>query len=80
MAARNGSRPALLSYTEVWSDPEPLPLDCGRTLTGVQVAYETWGRLNPAADNAVVICHALTGDAHAAGVYAGDAGPAGGTR
>jgi homoserine O-acetyltransferase len=75
VAARNGGHPALLSHTEHWQDPEPLPLDCGRTLTGVQVAYETWGRLNAAADNAVVICHALTGDAHAAGVYAGDDRP-----
>ena len=39
------------------------------------MAYETWGRLNATADNAVVICHALTGDAHAAGVYAGDDRP-----
>ncbi len=73
---RNGSATAALTTQEQrWDDPEPLVLDCGQTLTAVQVAYETWGRLNAAADNAVVICHALTGDAHAAGVYPGATTP-----
>ncbi len=40
----------------------------------VQVAFETWGRLNAARDNAVVVCHALTGDAHAAAGAEGQAG------
>ncbi|MGI9600593.1 MAG: homoserine O-acetyltransferase MetX [Acidimicrobiales bacterium] len=43
-------------------------LEFGDVLHGVELAYETWGELNPAADNAVLVCHALTGDAHAAGV------------
>ncbi|HEY0238298.1 MAG TPA: hypothetical protein VGC37_06610, partial [Friedmanniella sp.] len=47
--------------------PEPVPLDCGRTLAGVRVAYETYGTLAPARDNVVLVCHALSGDAHAAG-------------
>src|SRR4051794_41808019 len=47
--------------------PEPLPLDCGRELTGVRIAYETYGELAPARDNVVLVCHALSGDAHAAG-------------
>ena len=47
--------------------PDPLPLDCGRTLTGVRVAYETYGTLAPARDNVILVCHALSGDAHAAG-------------
>jgi homoserine O-acetyltransferase len=47
--------------------PAPLPLDCGRTLEGVRIAYETYGRLAPNRDNVVLVCHALSGDAHAAG-------------
>jgi homoserine O-acetyltransferase len=45
----------------------PLALDGAVTLDGVVVAYETWGRLNAARDNAVLLCHAWTGDSHAAG-------------
>jgi homoserine O-acetyltransferase len=44
-----------------------LLLEGGTTLPGVHVAYETWGRLNSARDNAVLICHALTGDSHVVG-------------
>lgn len=44
----------------------PLPLDCGQGLDGVRIAYETYGTLSPAADNAVLICHATTGDQHVA--------------
>jgi homoserine O-acetyltransferase len=47
--------------------PEPLLLDCGRELRGIRVAYETYGTLTPARDNVVLVCHALSGDAHAAG-------------
>ncbi len=67
--------PALSGDAQCWADPAPLPLDCGQTLSGVQVAYETWGRLNAAADNVLVVCHALTGDAHAAGVAPGATRP-----
>jgi homoserine O-acetyltransferase len=45
---------------------DSLPLDCGATLTAVDVAYETYGKLNPARSNAILILHALSGDAHAA--------------
>ena len=42
-------------------------VDSGVTLTDVTIAYETWGRLAPDASNAVLVCHAWTGDSHAAG-------------
>ena len=50
--------------------PAPLRLDCGRELRSVRVAYETYGTLSPARDNVVLVCHALSGDAHAAGYSA----------
>jgi homoserine O-acetyltransferase len=48
--------------------PKPLALDCGQTLFPIRVAYETYGTLSPARDNVILVCHALSGDAHAAGV------------
>ena len=50
--------------------PRPVRLDCGVELGPIRVAYETYGTLSPAADNVVLVCHALSGDAHAAGVAA----------
>lgn len=51
--------------------PDPLPLDSGASLAPVRIAYETYGALAPARDNVVLVCHALSGDAHAAG-FSGD--------
>ena len=45
-----------------------LPLDCGVTLMHVDVAYETYGKLNADRSNAILVLHAFSGDAHAAGV------------
>lgn len=42
--------------------PDPLPLDSGRELAGVEIAYETYGEPNTARDNAILVFHALTGD------------------
>jgi homoserine O-acetyltransferase len=47
--------------------PDPVKLDCGRELAQVRIAYETYGRLSPRRDNVILVCHALSGDAHAAG-------------
>jgi homoserine O-acetyltransferase len=53
----------------VASAAAPLQLQLGGSLPQVAVAFETYGRLNAAADNAILLCHALTGSAHAAGVH-----------
>jgi homoserine O-acetyltransferase/O-succinyltransferase len=47
--------------------PEPVRLDCGQDLHPIRVAYETYGTLSPQRDNVILVCHALSGDAHAAG-------------
>jgi homoserine O-acetyltransferase len=65
-----------------WRDDDPVggrlfldlgavELERGGVLPGVRLAYETWGELNAAADNAILVEHALTGDSH----VVGDAGP-----
>lgn len=46
--------------------PDPLPLDCGQSLAPVEIAYETYGKLSHARDNAILICHATTGDQYVA--------------
>ncbi len=51
---------------------QPLELDSGRTLPAYDLVYETYGKLNAARSNAVLICHALSGDHHAAGYHAPD--------
>ena len=45
----------------------PFVLEGGGVLTEVTMAFETWGELSAAADNAILVCHALTGDSHAHG-------------
>jgi homoserine O-acetyltransferase len=48
---------------------KPLKLDAGVELAPFQIAYKTYGTLNAAKSNAVLVCHALTGDQHAASVH-----------
>ena len=50
----------------------PLLLACGRSLSRFELVIETYGRLNAARSNAVLICHALSGDHHAAGFHSAD--------
>ena len=47
--------------------PHALPLECGERLGPITLAYETYGELCPQKDNAIMVCHALSGDAHVAG-------------
>jgi homoserine O-acetyltransferase/O-succinyltransferase len=63
------ARPAYLDTARLRTCalPGPLALDSGQVLARVDIAYETWGALNAAKDNVVLVCHALTGDQFPAG-------------
>ncbi len=54
---------------QTWQYDKPLELACGQTLDGYQLIYETYGELNAAHSNAVLVCHALSSHHHAAGYH-----------
>lgn len=62
-AWRDGDAPGNRRFVNIGA----LNLEGGGHLPSVQIAYETWGTLNEAADNAVLVLHALTGDSHVTG-------------
>jgi homoserine O-acetyltransferase len=69
-AWRPGDPPGRRQFARLATD-RPFVLEGGGMLRDVELAYETWGELSPTGDNAVLVCHALTGDSHAAGELGG---------
>ena len=59
-------------HSFTFGEVEPFVLESGATLGPVTLAYETYGRLNAERSNAILILHALSGSAHAAGYHAAD--------
>ena len=58
-----------LVKSSIFHFDQPLALDCGEILDSYELAYETYGELNESRDNAVLVCHALSGTHHVAGYY-----------
>jgi homoserine O-acetyltransferase/O-succinyltransferase len=56
----------------IFRHDRPFALQCGATLPGFELVYETYGRLNDAGSNALLVCHALSGHHHAAGYHSPD--------
>ncbi len=66
---RNSVGVVQTKFRDLFTDGSPLRFASGQLLGPIRVAYETYGTLNADASNAIFVCHALTGDAHAAGVH-----------
>ncbi|MFA5212364.1 MAG: homoserine O-acetyltransferase [Methanoregula sp.] len=58
--------------TQYYNHQFPLLLESGETLPSLTIAFETYGSLNRDASNAILLCHALSGDAHVAGHHEGE--------
>ena len=65
----NGSVGIVQPHQFTFAQQEPFLLDSGATLSPITLAYETYGQLNAERSNAILIAHALSGSAHAAGYY-----------
>ena len=62
-------RPLGLITPQIFQHDAPFKLQCGETLARFEIVYETYGELNAAASNAILVCHALSGSHHAAGFH-----------
>lgn len=70
--ATQGSAGLVRPQQFTFAETEPFPLDSGASLGPVTLTYETYGRLNAARTNAILITHALSGSANAAGTHTAD--------
>lgn len=59
----------MISASKTYAISQSLPLDSGQVLDGARIAYETYGELNEDRSNAILICHALTGDQYVASTH-----------
>lgn len=59
-------------FKDLFSERAPLELECGKTLSDVRVSYQSFGELNSSKDNVIMVNHALTGNAHIAGIVNSD--------
>ncbi len=72
MARRSKAGSAGIVTPQIAAFDAPLRLACGRSLNSYQLVYETYGTLNASRSNAILVCHALSGDHHAAGFHNAD--------
>lgn len=75
MTSEKSLNVAKMEYFTFAAPPEKLRLESGQNIGPITLAYETYGHLNKDKDNAILIEHALSGDAHAAGLHQGDKNP-----
>ncbi|MDI9349219.1 MAG: homoserine O-acetyltransferase [Candidatus Symbiobacter sp.] len=66
MLTENRTSSDFRHQVKIFADDDVMPLDCGAGLAALGVAYRTYGHLNAARNNAILVCHALTGDQYVA--------------